>query len=383
MSEVLTAAPEGPQTDQLVEQVETPRAPELKTSEEPKPSLDETLKAEVDKALKEAKSDKDEKPAKAEEEPKAKVKEEPKAKEAKPADEAASPEPKAEKPDDASADDAQDANSDDGKSPRYREAPRGFDEAAKAEWENVPESVRGAVYRRQQEMESGLTKYRDQIEPLRKYADMAEQGGTDLPTALARYTEMENALRQNPLNGLQAVIANLDLKKSDGNPVTLRDVAATVMGQTPDKAAAQQDATIANLTKQVQTLTQQLGGFSEHVQQQQHQAKVSSAEGEWSSFKSENPRAAELEGDIAKFMTKYPAPDTPAQERLQDAYDWAVSRNPSDAHTVAPPLVQTQANPQPNPAGKKSISGAGGESRTVRKESSEEAIKKAISKIRA
>jgi hypothetical protein len=69
-------------------------------------------------------------------------------------------------------------------------------------------------------------------------------------------------------------------------------------------------------------------------------------------------------------------------QRLRHAYAVAEAQNPSVAHTDPQPLAQTQTPPrQPNPAGQKSVSGAGGESRTVRKTSSDEAIKKAIAKL--
>jgi hypothetical protein len=246
----------------------------------------------------------------------------------------------------------------------YKEPPSGFDTAAKAEWEAVPESVRGAMHRRAQEMEQGIEKYRtdaQEYEPVKRYAEMAKQSGTTLDQALGRYVEMENALRRDPMAGLQAVVANLGLTKQDGSPVTLRDVAASIMGQKPDQIASRQEATIANLTRQLQEVTQKIGGFQEHIEQQQYRAVETSANSAWQSFQEQNPRAAELEPDMATFLRKYPAPDNiPIIERLSDAYSWAVAKSPTGAHTAAPPLVQTQIAPKPNPAGQKSISGAPG-----------------------
>lgn len=386
MTDALDAAPDEAMSDTLQDHMEEPRAAEVKISEEPKKSLDDTLRESVDKALKDEKPEKtdtDEKPVK---EPikadKADPKDKPEAKVDAKADKDAIEgdpvvikEPKT----------TDDPDKPDPKPTAFKDPPNGFDDAAKKEWDAVPESVRGAVHRRAQEMESGIHKYRqdaEQFDSVRQYADMAKQSGTDLPTALHRYTNIENQLRENPMQGLQAVVANLGLKKSDGTPVTLRDIAANIMGQTPDQAASRQEATISHLNRQITQLQEQIGGFSKHVEQQQQQSRVTSAESTWGQFQQANPRAAELEPQIAQFLTKYPAENTSVGERLQDAYDWAVSRNPSVAHTDPKPLAQTQTSPrQPNPAGKKSVSGAGGESRTVRKTSSDDAIKRAIAKL--
>jgi hypothetical protein len=385
MTDALDAAPDGAMSDTLQEHVDDPRAPEVKT--EPRPSLDDTLKAEVEKAVKGDDKLKDEpKP-----DPKAEKEPEPKAKDEKPA-------PKEKEPaeDTADADKVEATPNDEAKAetdpkpePKasaYRDPPNGFDDAAKKDWETTPESVRGAMNRRFQEMEQGIHKHQQtakEYEPIRKYAEMAKQHGTDLPTALQRYTSMEQALRTNPIQGLQAVVANLNLTKSDGSPVTLRDVAANIMGQTPDQAASRQEATISQLTNQVNELKQQLGGLSQHHEQQQEQQKVTAAQTEWDTFQAEHPRAKELEGAIAEALQLQNAEAYPSlTQRLRHAYAVAEAQNPSVAHTDPQPLAQTQTpTRQPNPAGKKSVSGAGGESRTVRKTSSDEAIKKAIAKL--
>lgn len=378
MSDALTAAPEGPQTDTLVEQTDAPREAVLTTSEEPKKSLDDTLRSAVEKVIAEPKDKPKEKPdgnLKAEDE-----KPEPEKAEKVKTPVAEKPEPDAEE-----EGATPDAPPEPPKRPTaYKEPPQGFDDAAKKEWEAVPESVRGAMHRRAQEMERGIHKYRhdaEQFEPVRQYAEMARNGGTDLATALHQYTSMEAELRRDPISGLQQIVANLGLKGANGQPATLRDIAAHILGQPANQAASRQEAQISQLTQQVQSLKQQLGGFSKHMETQQQEAKVSSASNEWTAFQRENPRATELEPRIAEFLTKYPA-DIPAGERLRDAYNWAVAQNPSVAHTDPQPLAQTQTpNRQPNPAGQKSVSGTGGESRTVRKISSDEALKKAIAKI--
>lgn len=380
MSEALTAEPSGPQTDTLVDQAEAPRAAEVK------PSFDDTLRAEVEKAVNGEKPEAKADPVKAETDKtdaKNEVKPDAKADKAKvdAVDTAKDPETA---PAEAVKLEAEAKPAP--KPTAYKEAPNGFDDAAKGEWEAVPESVRGAVHRRQQEMERGIQKYRqdaEQFEPVRQFAEMAKQGGTDLPTALHRYVGMESELRRDPISGLQAVVANLGLKKPDGSAVTLRDMAASIMGQAPDQAASRQDATIQHLTQTIGQLQQQIGGFSQHVERQQQEAKVSTAESEWSNFQRANPRAAELEPHIATALQRQNAQAYGSlTERLSEAYAVASAQNPSVAHTDVPPLVQTQTTPRAiNPAGQKSISGSGGGSQPVRKESVDEALKRAIGKL--
>lgn len=385
MTDALDAAPDGAMSDTLQEHVDDPRAPEVKT--EPRPSLDDTLKAEVEKAVKGDDKPKDEpKPdPKAEKEPEPKAKDEkPALREKEPAEDTADADKVEAKPDDAAK--AETDPNPEPKASAYRDPPNGFDDAAKKDWEATPESVRGAMNRRFQEMERGIHTHQQtakEYEPIRKYAELAKQSGTTLPRALENYYQMEQLTRSDITRGLEAIVANTGLRKPDGSPVTFRDVAARYMGQTPDQAASRQEATISQLTNQVNELKQQLGGLSQHHEQQQEQQKVTTAQTEWDTFQADHPRAKELEGAIAEALQMQNAEAYPSlTQRLRHAYAVAEAQNPSVAHTDPKPLAQTQTpTRQPNPAGQKSVSGAGGESRTVRKTSSDEAIKKAIAKL--
>lgn len=384
MSEALTAAPEAPQTEALAETTELPKPVEAKLPEsEPKPEVkknpdqarSDAVKNAIDKALKPEEA----KPAKADAKPEAETKSEPVAKDRAADGKFTAPvaaEPKPEP-----------------KPTAFREAPPRFDDAAKSEWEAVPEGTRGAIHRTVRELEQGITKHREAaeaFEPIRKYADMAKQSGTDLATALQRYTGMEQELRRDPIAGLQAVVANLGIKNPQtGMPVTLRDIAAHVLGQKPDQVASQHEASNQQLRQQVAQLQQQISGVTQHVQSQQQEARVASVASEWDGFKASNPRATELEPYMAEFLQKYPAPaNMPVRERLADAYAFAAAKfpSPTGAHTAdqLAPLAQTQAQPKPiNPAGQKSVSGApsGKAEVATRKLSRKEAINKAMSQI--
>lgn len=384
MSEVLTAAAEAPQTDALAETTELPKPVEAKLPEaEPKPEVkknpdqqrSDAVKNAIDKALKPEEA----KPAKVDAKPEAEIKPEPVAKDRAVDGKFAAPvaaEPKPEP-----------------KPTAFRDAPPRFDDAAKSEWEAVPEGTRGAIHRTVRELEQGITKHREAaeaFEPIRQYADMAKKSGTDLATALQRYTGIEQELRRNPIAGLQAVVANLGIKNPQtGMPVTLRDIAAHVLGQKPDQVASQHEASNQQLRQQVAQLQQQISGVTQHVQSQQQEARVASVASEWDGFKASNPRATELEPYMAEFLRKYPAPaNMPVRERLADAYAFAAAKfpSPTGAHTAdqLAPLAQTQAQPKPiNPAGQKSVSGApsGKAEVATRKLSRKEAINKAMSQI--
>lgn len=277
----------------------------------------------------------------------------------------------------------------------YRDPPARFDDAGKLEWETVPESVRGNIHRVQKELEAGIEKYRTQaaaFDEVRDYADMARQGGTTLRAALDQYVGMENALRQNPIAGLDQIVSNLGLRDNQGNPVTLRALAAQIAGQPMERVSSQQDATIMQLRQQVQQMTQQLGGVQQHFAQQEQQQRVSHASGEWDAFAREHPRAEEWQDEIAEVLLRYPAGDNiTIKERLSDAYAIVSARHPEAAHTGTQALAQTQAPEprQPKPEGRKSISGSPSSdtlipsSRTAPPPSIDEALARAAKRLRA
>lgn len=404
MEEALNAEPQGPTTDTLVDQHDEPRplgSKHQSDEPEPKKSAEETrsdsVKKAIDKALKgddEAK-EKPEAKAKADDDAKAKEKAEKDAeakskergedgkfkKKAEDGEESDGEQAEsAEKPDD----DAEPAK----KQSAFRDPPQRFDDAAKSEWESVPETVRGAIHRSQREMEQGIEKYKADAEAygsVKQYAEMAKQSGTDLKTALDNYTGLEKMLRQNPIQGLEQVVQNLGLKDPNGQPVTLRAIAHHITGMKPEQAAQQQDQANAALRQEIADLKRQISGVSSHVEQQQVSARQQTAQNEWQSFVQENPRAAELEGEIAEVLRKYPPSDNVSiRDRLSDAYAIVAARNPEPpavAQTdTEPALAQTQAPRQPNPAGRKSVSGTqtGDAKSSPRKTSRHEAIAKAM-----
>ena len=213
------------------------------------------------------------------------------------------------------------------------DAPARFSPDAKAAWVTAPEPVKAEVTRAIKEMEAGIEKHRasaEAFEPVRKYADMARQGGTTLDKALEAYVGMENMLRQDPIKGLNAVCENMGL--------SLRDVAAHVLGQTPDQTASQSDATVRELKAEIAALKQQVGGVTQTFAQQRENATIEQITAFAS--KPEHARFDELADDIAFFLQSGKTQD------LSEAYALAERLNPAPASAPAP---QTAAIPAPAP----------------------------------
>jgi hypothetical protein len=90
--------------------------------------------------------------------------------------------------------------------------PPGWSVTSKAAWEQLPESVRADIAKREGEVQQGLAALRD-YKDLKPYAEMATRSGTTLAAAVQRYVTMEGALRHDPAQGLMAVAHNIGLSK--------------------------------------------------------------------------------------------------------------------------------------------------------------------------
>lgn len=236
---------------------------------------------------------------------------------------------------------------------KHHEPPARFLPKAKEVWANVPHAVKGEIARLTQEHEAEVTKYREageRYEPLRQFDEMAKSSGTDLKTALTSYTNIENLLRSNPVQGVAEVLRNIGL--------TPQQYAQHVM-QNPQA----HDQALRQPPQQQQPIPQrpsdpEVAALKEELQSMRQEQTVQSI---IAPFAKDNPRYYELEGDIAFFLTsgKIPASLTP-QEKLEAAYDMAVRINPTSSVTSSQaPETLAVAKPAPSdPAGSKSIRGA-------------------------
>lgn len=203
--------------------------------------------------------------------------------------------------------------------PPADEAPARFSAEAKALFAAAPPALKAEISRAVRETEAGIAKYREQIEPFRPFLERAKATGSDPVAAIQSYVAIEDTLRQNPLQGLEAICRNLG--------TDLRSVAAHVMG----KPAPEPNAEIQQLRQQVAQYKQQADAYQRHLNEQATQTVTSFAE--------QNPRFNELAETIGWIIKSGGAADLPT------AYQMAAAMRPAPAsapHTAARPIPQPQ-----------------------------------------
>jgi hypothetical protein len=136
---------------------------------------------------------------------------------------------------------------------------------AKAEWHAVPESVRGEIARMHSEFNGAYQQYRGDYETMnsiRPFHQMAQQHGTTLQHALSNYVSMEQKLRSDLIGGLDTIVNNLNIPRTDGQKATLVDVAAHILNQSPEqhRLTAQSNAQVAQ-NHQIGALHQEIAGL--------------------------------------------------------------------------------------------------------------------------
>jgi hypothetical protein len=228
------------------------------------------------------------------------------------------------------------------------EAPTRFSEDAKKEWATTPEPVRRETERAIKELTDGFQKYKQSAERdqgLNEFHEMAQKSGTDVKTALSKYTALEGLLRSDPIKGLAEVFNNLGISP--------REYAAHIMGQTPDQVGSQQDATIRELKQELAAIKQQVGGVTQTIEQQRHQSTLT----EINKFAADNPRFEELADDIAFFMQSGRAKDLPEAYQLAERLNPAPAGQAKDAAPAASSAAQAEPPVHPD-KGQKSINGA-------------------------
>lgn len=246
-------------------------------------------------------------------------------------------------------------------------APARFDDVAKADWDNTPESVRGATNRTIKELTDGIQRYKadaDEFSQVREFHELAKNSGTTLNQALSNYVNAERMLRSNPDAGLSNLLKTVDIKPMDAimsilraNNTTPQQLAEAI---TKNPQAFNRPAPARPDPSASQALTE--------VQQLRRELQESRAEAEIvAPFRAAHPRYDALQADIAINLSSGNIPkNLPPRERLQMAYDMAEEKAKSYVNLFAgaqtasnPPLAQTQTQkPAVNPAGLKSISGA-------------------------
>jgi hypothetical protein len=277
------------------EEAEDEPEAEAKPDKEAKPEKKAEKKADAEPEKKSAKAEEDK--AKDGEDEKPPVKRAPDGKFAK-ADEA---EPAAKEAADKPA------------STAFPDPPTRFSADAKAAWATAPDPVKAEVHRAIRELEQGHEKYKasaQAFEDIKEYDALAKQTGTTLKAALSNYVGIDQLLRKDPIAGMERIAANLG--------ITLRDVAAHVLGQKPDEAASKHERTIAELRQTVQHLQQQVGGVTKSIEQ----SRVEAIGQNVAAFAASHPRFDELSEAI--------------QQEIGHGYDLATAYERAERLNPAP-----------------------------------------------
>lgn len=243
------------------------------------------------------------------------------------------------------------------------------DPEATAAWASAPPAVKAAVNRTFRELEGGLERYRQTVEPLRHLIE--HHGGAEkVAEYMGGIAQFEAMLKQNPAQGMVNICGAMG--------VDARAAAAQIMGQ----PAPERDAVIDGLKAELNAVKQQVGTVHQSFEQQRQQAVTQSV----AAFAEAHPRFDELSGDIATMLKTGFASD------LADAYSKAERLNPAPqiapapAAAAIPPAPQTRTTEPPAPQTRKadiSIQGAPGSDPQTRPRSvtSGQALDRAFAKL--
>ena len=220
----------------------------------------------------------------------------------------------------------------------YREPPPRMADHAKAEWHAVPESVRGEVARMHHEFGQAYQQYRGDSEvmnTIRPFHQMATQHGTTLQRALSNYVGMEQKLRSDLIGGLDTIISNLNLPRTDGQKATLIDVAHHILNQSPEqhRLTQQSNAQVAQ-THQIGALHQEIATLKNSLNQMHTGQQFAYLRQGIDQYAETHPRLDELADIIEQEISRGFDLDT--------AYRRADLLRPSHAAQTRAPSAQTR-----------------------------------------
>lgn len=306
-------------------QVQEAQQEEMPSEEKPRRSLRDSLeKAFKDADAAEAKARAVKEVSKPDAEPK---KAEPKADDAAPA---RTPDGKFAKKDAEPATDkpadAPKAEKADNTKPNFDAAPARFSEKAKAAWNDAPEDVRAETLRAIRENEAGLQRYQEQMKPIQPFLQMANGDANAVANRMAGFLKLEQAIQQNPVNGLSALAQAMGFSREQ--------VGKMLLNQDPGQPDPR-DQQIAALSQQVSQMQQALTGVNQTMTEQRQQTVASQVQ-EFAS-KPEYSRFDELSDDIAFFLETGKAPDLISAYKLAERLNPAPQPEPEPAQPPAPP----------------------------------------------
>lgn len=225
------------------------------------------------------------------------------------------------------------------------DAPSRFSPDAKAAWSAVPDPVKAEVNRAFKELEGGIQKYQADFEPYKEIDRQLKANGQTFQEVFEHYTGIEQVLAENPLKGLDQICRNMGM--------SLKQVAAHVMGQPVDQQTQQQDGYVNELKAEIAALKKEVGGVTTTIRSQQEGNLLKEIDA--FAAKPENSRFDELSNDIVFFLNSGRTKD------LAEAYRLADRLNPApqaQASTIAAPAAVTQTATSQTRKGQLSPSGA-------------------------
>lgn len=150
---------------------------------------------------------------------------------------------------------------------KHAEPPARFLPEATQKWANTPNEVKAEIHRVNQEYEAQLSEAKEKAqryEEIRQYDEMARQSGRDgIKESLATMVRIEQAIQRSPVMGLEMVLRESGLRKQDGSPLSLYDVAQMVARQTPQQFAQN----MAHITQQAQVQPQRQSSVPPEVEE--------------------------------------------------------------------------------------------------------------------
>lgn len=186
-----------------------------------------------------------------------------------------------------SEDGPESATSDDDDDPQ---PPQSWTEAERATWEELPQSARDAISRREREYQAGLKSDAELQKVVAPLAERLEGTGVHPDQYFDRLLKAEQFIQQNPLGAVEHLIQQYGLRdqvaaKLGGSP----SPGSTSTG-TPSKAQSPQESDrIARLEQEVR-----------------YNAELAAATAEWEAFKKDNPDAVGLREVMAAKMGANP-----------------------------------------------------------------------------
>jgi phage-related protein len=248
---------------------------------------------------------------------------------------------------------------------RHPEPPARFLPEARAKWANVPNEVKAEFQRVSQEMEQESQQFRashDRYSQLKDFDDLARSNGRDLRESLTKVNEVENAMAQNPIAGLDAVLREIGPRKADGSPLTIMDV-ANYLTQNPQAYQSQhQQRAMPQPAAQPQT-NHELQELRDKVLSLEANQTVVPVIEKFAADKTDFDALADKIEPILKsgVIEQLYGTGLSLEQKLSEAYRMAGGQGPAsrfDTETLPSHSDATPARPVNPDAGKKSVRGA-------------------------